>query len=155
MHDLDAYTRPGSLPESLSIRVGRMLDLPEKAARDQATLATHVAKGLSTDSAYRIALMLGRARVIGPVIPEATLRRAKRQQKPLSREHSERLYELSRVIDRCARIFHGERESIDTFLHRAHPLLNGATPFEMARSSSAGADAVHELLHGIEAGTPV
>ena len=42
--------------------------------------------------------------------------------------------------------------AIDTFLHRPHPLLEGETPFDMARSSSAGTEAVLNLIRRAEAG---
>lgn len=86
------------------------------------------------------------------LVPEATLRRAKRARRPLSREHSERLYEVARVVDAVGRAFHGDRRRIDAFLDRPHPLLDGETPLELAASSSAGADAVLNLLRRAEAG---
>ena len=72
--------------------------------------------------------------------------------KRLSRELSERLYEMGRVVDAVGRAYHGDRQAIDTFLNRPHPLLDGETPFDMARSSSAGADAVLNLVRRAEAG---
>ena len=41
------------------------------------------------------------------------------------------------------------------FLERPHPLLDGATPLDMARSCSAGAHAVLNLLRRAEAGVAV
>jgi putative toxin-antitoxin system antitoxin component (TIGR02293 family) len=96
--------------------------------------------------------IFGSARIVGPVIPEATLRRTKRARKPLSKEHSERLYEIGRVVDAVSRAYHGDEERVRAFLTRPHPLLDGKTPFDLARSSSAGADAVLKLLHRAEAG---
>lgn len=37
-------------------------------------------------------------------------------------------------------------------LNRPHPLLEGETPFDMARSSSAGTEAVLNLIGRAEAG---
>ena len=71
---------------------------------------------------------------------------------PLSRELSERLYEIGRVVDAVSSAYRGDWEAIDKFLNRAHPLLEGETPFDMARSSSAGADAVLNLIRRAEAG---
>jgi hypothetical protein len=46
----------------------------------------------------------------------------------LSREASERLYEVSRVYDTAPRAFGGNAEKADAFLNRAHPLLDGEVP---------------------------
>lgn len=57
-----------------------------------------------------------------------------------------------RVVDAVNRVYHGDRDAIDTFLNRSHPLLEGETPFDMARSSPAGAEAVLNLVCRAEAG---
>ena len=72
--------------------------------------------------------------------------------KPLPEKHSERVYELGRVIDALAQAYHGDAMRIDSFLNRPHPLLEGATPFEMAQSGSAGAHAVLNLVRRALAG---
>lgn len=72
--------------------------------------------------------------------------------KALSRQLSERLYEVGRVVDAVSRAYHGDRAAIEAFLNRPHPLLEGETPFDMARSNSAGAEAVLNLIRRAEAG---
>ena len=57
-----------------------------------------------------------------------------------------------RVVDVVNRVHHGDRDAIDAFLSRPHPLLEGETPFDMARSGSAGAEAVLNLIRRAEAG---
>ena len=116
-------------------------------------LAKLVSGGLFPASAIALAEVLGRNRVVGPVVPEATLRRVRRAGKALSRQLSERLYEVGRVVDAVSRAYHGDRDAIDAFLNRPHPLLEGETPFDMARSSSAGTEAVLNLVRRAEAGT--
>ena len=111
--------------------------------------------GLLPESALALAGVLGRSRVVGPVIPEATLRRVRKAGRALSRQLSERLYELSRVIDAVSRAYHGDRKTLDAVLNAPHPLLDGDTPLEMAQSSSAGAEAVLNLVRRAEAGMPV
>ena len=64
----------------------------------------------------------------------------------------ERDYEVGRVIDAVSRVYHGNRNAINAFLSRPHPLLEGETPFDMARSGSAGAEAVLNLIRRAEAG---
>ena len=93
--------------------------------------------------------------MIGTVVSEATLRRHRKSGKPLSRRHSERIYELGRVLHALGRALHGDKRRMDAFLHRPHPLLDGATPYEMAVSCSAGADVVLNLVRRAEAGVAV
>ena len=88
---------------------------------------------------------------MGPIVPEATFRRAQKAGK-LSREHSERLYEIGRVVVAIAWAYRGDLDRFEAFMTRPHPLLAGETPFDMARSSSAGADAVLNLVRRAEAG---
>ena len=57
-----------------------------------------------------------------------------------------------RVVNAVPRVYHGDREAIDAFLSRPHPLLEGETPLDMAWSGSAGAEAVLNLIRRSEAG---
>ena len=47
-----------------------------------------------------------------------------------------------------SRAYHGDRDAIEAFLNRPHPLLEGETPFDMARSSSAGARGQSSISFG-------
>lgn len=151
MVNLDSYAMPGGMPVGEAARVARLLSLGGADA-DEVGLARRVGEGLPTRAVTVLVEIFGRARIVGPVVPEATLRRLVKSGKPLPREHSERLYELGRVIDAASAAFHGDLARIEAFLDRPHPLLDGATPFDMARSSSAGADAVLGLIRRAEAG---
>ena len=152
---LEAYAYPAHLPASEASRIAMLLAIDETDILSDVQLARCVAGGLRPGAATALATVLGRNRVVGPVVPEATLRRASKAGKTLSRELSERLYELSRVVDAVSRAYHGDRHGIETFLNRPHPLLEGETPFDMARSSSAGAEAVLNLIRRAEAGVAV
>ena len=90
----------------------------------------------------------GSAQVLSSAVTVAT-------GKALSRSHSERVYGLVRVLDAVAGAFHGDVARIDDFLNRPHPLLDGETPLELAISSSAGADAVLNLVRRAQAGVAV
>lgn len=133
-------------------RIGQLLGLKESAPLDDVGLARRVAEGFQPAAAEALSAVIGRSQVVGPLIPEATLRRARQARKPLSREMSERLYEVGRVVDAIGRSYGGDRAAVSRFLTRPHPLLGGMTPLAMARSSSAGADAVMNLLRRAEAG---
>ena len=150
--DIESYAEPAKLPTSESLRVARLLEIEGPEMDGEVQLALRVARGLRPRSANALAKLLGTHRVIGPVIPEATLRRARKARKTLSREHSERLYEMGRVVDAVCRVYRGDRRAIEAFLGRRHPLLEGETPLDLARSGSAGADAVLNLIRRAEAG---
>ena len=151
---LQSY-RDAQPPLNESVRLARLMGLKPPPEFDDVALARRVAGGLPTTVVIAFARVLGRSKVIGPMVPEATYRRLSRQGKPLPREHSERIYEVGRVLDALARAYHGDLDRILRFLDGPHPLLGGETPFELARSSSAGAEAVLNLLHRAEAGMPV
>ncbi|MCX7560553.1 DUF2384 domain-containing protein [Sulfitobacter sp. F26204] len=150
MAALEAYMTPEALPGTESGRIGKLLGLKAKSPLDDIGLADHIARGLAVSAAETLSLALGRAAVVGPLIPEATLRRAKKGRKALSREMSERLYEVSRVVDAVSRLYHGDEAAISRFLNRPHKLLAGRTPMEMAQSNSAGAEAVINMLRRAE-----
>ena len=150
--NIQAYADPADLPASEAARVARLLAIDAPDVLSDVQLARRVAGGLLPLAAAALAEVLGRSRVVGPVVPEATLRRVRKAGKPLSRELSERLYEVGRVVDAVGRAYRGDRDAIDAFLNRPHPLLEGETPFDMARSSSAGAEAVLNLIRRAEAG---
>ena len=155
--DLQAYAHPETLSASVSFRVARLLELEmeDPDAMGDLQLAQRIAGGLPPRSVFALGDVIGRSRVIGAIIPEASLRRARKAGKPLSRELSERLYEVGRVVDAVSVVYHGDREGIDAFLHRPHALLDGQTPLDVARSSSAGADAVLNLMRRIQASVVV
>ena len=136
-------------------RLARLMGLEHSEELDEVELARRVANGLPTTVAIAFARILGRSKVIGLMIPEATYRRLAKRGKPLPREHSERIYEVGRVLDALARVYHGDLDMILGFLNDPHMLLGGETPFDMARSSSAGAEAVLNLVLRAEAGMPV
>lgn len=149
---IETYARPDALPRSEPARLAQLLALAVPDDFDEVALAERVGEGLPVSCVAALAGILGRPRVVGPVVPEATLRRLRKSRKPLPREHSERVYELSRVLDAVGRAYRGDPELIEAFLSRPHPLLDGHTPYDLARSSSAGADAVLSLLERARAG---
>ena len=157
MKSLRAYSAPGALVDSEPVRLAKLLSLNVSKGFDEVALARKVAKGLPPRSVTALieALDLDDSEIIGSIVPRSTLQRRKKDGRLLSREHSERLYRLGRVIDAVGRAYHGDREQIKGFLNRPHQMLAGDTPLDLARSSSAGAEAVLSLLHSAEAGVAV
>lgn len=149
--NIQTYAHPEALPASAPRRIARLLEIEGADIQSEVQLAQCIGAGLLPGAVTALTEVLGRNRVVGPVISEATFRRALKGNKRLSRKMSERLYEVGRVVDAVGRAYHGDREAIDTFLNRPHPLLDGQTPFDMARSNAAGADAVLTLLRRAEA----
>ena len=146
---------PTDVPANEAVRVAKLLAIDDSNGLSEVDLARRVSDGLPSQSALGLVEVLGKRRVVGSIIPEASLRRARNSNKPLSRELSERLFEIGRVVDAVSLAYHGNQEAIDGFLHRPHALLEGDTPFDMARSSSAGAQAVLNLIRRAEAGIAV
>lgn len=150
-----AHSAQRKAPANEATRVARLLAIDDANMLSEVDLARRVSSGLPSQSALGLSEILGKKRVVGSIIPEASLRRARNANKPLSRELSERLFEIGRVVDALRLAYHGNQEAIDGFLHRPHALLEGDTPFEMATSSSAGAQAVLNLIRRAEAGVAV
>lgn len=144
-----------AVPANEATRVAKLLAILRRRALSEVDLARCVSRGLPSTSAVGLSKALGKKRVVGPIIPEASLRRARSSNTPLSKELSERLYEISRVVDALRIAYHGDQQAVDGFLHRPHVLLDGDTPFDMARSSSAGAEAVLNLIRRAAAGGAV
>lgn len=141
-----------TLSASEVVRVARLLAIDEPDTLSDVQLAQRVAAGLHPRSVTALAETLSIHQVVGPVVPEATLRRARKANKPLSRDISERLYEVGRVVAAVTNAYHGNQNAVTSFLNRPHPLLEDETPFDMARSSSAGTEAVLNLIRRAEAG---
>jgi putative toxin-antitoxin system antitoxin component (TIGR02293 family) len=131
------------------VRLAHLLSISAGEPIDEVGLARRVGAGLPVQSVAVLRDLFGSA---GMVVPEATLRRFRKAGKALPKEQSERLYELSRVVDALARAFHGDSARVAAFMTRPHPLLDNETPFDLARSSSAGAEAVLNMIRRAEAG---
>ncbi len=138
----------GSQPE----RIATLLGLKNASAMDDVALADAVAEGLDCHAAISLGTVLGpKIKVVGDIIPKTTFRRARDAQKPLSPVTSGRLYNLSRVWEVALRSY-GNDDAATEFLLRKHTHLDGRAPIELVRLSSAGADAVVNLIHRAQAG---
>ena len=138
-----------------SVRIAYLLGLDDPETFSEVRLARSVGDGLPTSAADALFGGLGDVAHVHLVIPEASLRRWRKERKPLSREHSERVYELSRVLDSALRAYRGDNGRALEFLAKPHPLLDGDSPFDLAMRSSAGADAVVALIGRAVAGVAV
>ena len=141
--------------EPRAVRIGRLLALDQPEQLSDVRLAMQVGDGLSVTSAEHLFGGMGTDMRLSDVISDSTMRRVRQGSKTLSREHSDRIYELSRVLDAALRAYHDDRARAQMFLSRPHPMLDGEVPFELARRSSAGADAVVALIERAMAGVAV
>jgi putative toxin-antitoxin system antitoxin component (TIGR02293 family) len=144
-----------SADEGRSARIARLLSIGEPEKMTEVALARAVGEGLPTMVLDGLTIWAGKPGELHDVVPEATLRRARAAGKPLSREYSERIYELSRVFEAAMRAYGDDRESALAFLCRPHFLLEMERPIDLAQVSSAGADAVISVIEGAQAGGAV
>src|SRR3546814_1731611 len=128
MSAIESYAEPARLPTGEAARFARLLKLRDADSFTDVKLARHVARGLPTTALAAVAAAAA-GTAFGRLVPEATVRRAREARKPLSRAHSDRLYDVARVLDAVGRASHGDRGRIDAFLSRPTPLLaeNGST----------------------------
>ncbi len=88
-------------------------------------------------------------------ISKATLARRKRDRSArLTIEEGGRLARIAGVWTHAVEVWKSD-ESARAFLFRAHPLLNGRRPIDVALSTSLGADLVDAILGGLEHGVAV
>lgn len=125
--------------------VAEILALPDSDKVGPVELASAVERGLPQRSAVQLNERLSRLgmkqayRVMGV------------SRKILTKEKSEQLYDLARVLSAAETLFDDE-EKVARFMNMKNPALGMKSPFEMARSSSAGADAVLGLIGQVRAG---
>ena len=133
--------------------IAKLLAIENPDSCSEVALAQRVAEGLCPDAVTTMTEAMGGKRnwIVGPLVSEATFRRARKAGR-LSKGPSERLYKFGSVLFAVARAYRGDWRRMEDFLTRAHPLLEGKSPSEMARSSTAGADAVLNLIRRAEAG---
>ena len=151
MSAFDIYREPAGALLGETVRLARLLDLDEAELFDDLRMAELVEEGLPAATVASMATLL-EIRGAEVIVPETTLRRARLRGARIPRLYSDRLYELSRVVDAVSRFYRGDRAMVISFLKRHHPLLGGRTPLDMAISSSAGARAVLAMMEEAEAG---
>lgn len=137
-------------------RVARFMGLPRWSRLTDLDLVEHVERGLPTSTVDTILKRVDpQARWMKPtdVIPKATYYRLK--DKSLSREQSERVFGLAKVLCETMFQYHDDHELALAFLTSRHPLLGMRRSYDLAKDSVAGADLVLELLGQAAAGVAV
>lgn len=124
-----------------------------KSSSNPLRLADEIERGLPSASLTRLvrALAPGDPDFKYKLVPKATFARSKG--KRLSPAHSERIARYARLWAAALAVWKSEDEARD-FLWRAHPLLDGRKPIQVA-ATEVGARLVEDLLGGLEHATAV
>lgn len=118
-----------------------------------ATIEHAVENGLPRTALHHLAMRLAGpdpariARIEWGIVPRTTL---ERRQTRLSPEESERTERAARLFVHATRALGTEPEARD-FMTTPHPMLNGKTPLDAARTDLATRRAEH-ILHALEYG---
>lgn len=148
-----------SVPQSEASRIARFMGLTKWQDMSDLALVRRIETGLPLSAVRRIVHQIDPQELnvsVHDVIPKATYYRInKARRKALNKDQSEKVFALSKVFAEALRQYHEDRESASAFLMRGHPLLEGRSPMDVARASTAGADLVLKLLDQAEAGAAV
>lgn len=139
------------------VQIAELLGLARPASFDDLKLVDSMRHGFPARSAERVVRSMdpsGARMTAYDLVPKSTLHRAIEADKPLSTDASETLWQVARVFIEARRQYR-DTEAALAFLFRAHPLLHGRRPFDLARETAAGADLVLRILAQAEAGFPV
>ena len=138
-----------------SAQVATVLEMADAAHMTDIDVAEAVENGLPVATVDALALRVNTFEVgaVFKVISESTYRRAlQNERQRLSPGASEKVYDLARVLANSAVLFRGDWEKIARFMSLPNQALGGRKPFELARSSRAGADAVVRMIGAARAG---
>jgi putative toxin-antitoxin system antitoxin component (TIGR02293 family) len=143
----------GSLSDAS--RIARFMGLRRWNEIDDIGLVDAVRRGLPAKTAEAVAQKIDpEGKYLKPtdIIPKSTLHRRQKSQQPLSKDESERIFALSKVLAEALRIYGGDTERCAHFLVRKHPMLANRAPLDLAVESIAGAELVLKLLAKADAG---
>lgn len=117
-------------------------------------LAHQIAEGLPITAVDRVASIVfeGQKHLFGMIVSDATMKRRRKDKKPLSPENSERVERVARVWTVARDVFGGDDKS-RRFMFKPHMLLDGKVPIEVAALNDVGADAVESLLGRLKYGS--
>jgi len=136
-------------------RIARFMGLPRWQDMDDLGLVASVSRGFPVRTATTVAQRIDpESRFLRPsdIIPKSTLHRREKARKPLSKDESEKIWALAKVLAELLRIYHDDTSSSAQFMLRAHPMLGDRTPLDLATESVAGADLVLRVLSKADAG---
>ena len=148
----------GPEPVSDAAEIARLMGLPSWRKMNSLSLVNQIERGLPLQVVERI------SQAMAPDDPQAKFsllsrstwsRLQKRSRQHLTREMSERIHGVARVLLEARRLWAGDESAMVRFLNRPHLLLAGRTPLDVARESTAGADLVVRIVGEARAGVAV
>lgn len=138
--------------------IARLMGLRSWRKMSSLSLVDQIEQGLPLQAAERV------AQVMAPDDPGAKFtllsrstwsRLQKRPRQHLTREASERVHGIARVLVEARRLWADDEAAVVRFLNRPHLLLEGRTPLDVARESTTGADLVVRIIGEARAGVAV
>ena len=153
-----ALARDTTKPFSDAAQIARIMGLPSWREMNSLSLVDRIEQGLPLQAAERV------ARVMAPddrhakftLLSRSTWSRLrKRPRRHLTRDASERVHGIARVLLEARRLWADDEPAMVRFLHRPHLLLGGRTPLDVARKSTTGADLVVRIIGEAKAGVAV
>lgn len=145
-------------PLSDAAEIARLMGLPSWRKMSDLSLVAQIERGLPLHTVERV------AQVMAPDDPGAKFTLLSRstwsrlQERPhqhLTREASERVHGIARVLVEARRLWADNDSAMVRFLNRPHLLLGGRTPLDVARQSTTGADLVVRIIGEARAGVAV
>ncbi len=145
-------------PVSDAAEIARLMGLPSWRQMNSLALVNQIEQGLPLQVVERI------SRAMAPDDPRAKFtllsrstwsRLQRRQRQHLTREMSDRVHGVARVLLEARRLWADDEPAMARFLNRPHLLLGGRTPLDVARESTAGADLVVRIIGEARAGVAV
>lgn len=144
-----ALARETTTPLSDAAEIARLMGLPSWRKMSDLSLVDQVERGLPLQTVERV------AQVMAPDDPGAKFsllsrstwsRLQTRPHQHLTREASERVHGIARVLVEARRLWADNESAMVRFLNQPHPLLGGRTPLDVARQSTTGADLVVRII---------
>ena len=138
--------------------IARLLGLPSWRQMNSLSLVGQIEQGLPLQAVERVAQVMAPddPRAKFTLLPRSTWARLrKRSRQRLTREMSDRVHGVARVLLEASRLWKDDRPAMVRFINRPHLLLGGRTPLEVARESTAGADLVVRIIGEARAGVAV
>ena len=145
-------------PLSEAAEIARLMGLPSWRKMSSLALVDQIERGLPLQAVDRV------AQVMAPDDPRAKFtllsrstwsRLQKRPRQHLTREMSDRVHGVARVVLEARRLWGNDPAATVRFLNRPHLLLGGRTPLDVARESTSGADLVVRIIGEARAGVAV
>jgi putative toxin-antitoxin system antitoxin component (TIGR02293 family) len=140
-----------------AVQIAEFIGLPHAKTFSPMKLADTIKLGMPVTAVKNVVKRvdpLGTIVNVYDFVPKATLSRRAKDRKRLSRDVSEKLWQVARVYVEAQRQY-GDDGEARAFLSRPHPLLENRTPLEIAMETVAGTDLVLKLLSQAEAGVAV